>query len=176
MNLTEFQAKVQANPRPVIVDIWAPWCGPCRTLSPRLTQVSDAYAGQVDVWKINADEEPELARALKIMGIPTLLMFREGKEVARRTGLQSVETLRAMFDALLVTDDTGATPRISGLSDTDRWLRLATGALLVALPITFGWSPFLVLVGAVVLFSGVYDRCPLWQALTARLRGASKTT
>ena len=90
MNLAEFQAKLQANSRPVIVDIWAPWCGPCRTLSPRLAQVSDAYAGQVDVWKINADEEPELARALKIMGIPTLLMFHDGKEVARRTGLQSV--------------------------------------------------------------------------------------
>lgn len=174
MNLAEFQAKLQDNPRPVIVDIWAPWCGPCRTLSPRLAQVGDAYAGQVDVWKINADEEPELARALKIMGIPTLLMFRDGQEVARRTGLQSVETLRAMFDALLTTDASGAAPHIAGLSDTDRWLRLATGALLVVLPITFGWSPFLVVVGAVVLFSGVYDRCPLWQALTAKLRSASK--
>lgn len=175
MNLAEFQAKVQANPRPVIVDIWAPWCGPCRTLSPRLAQVGDAYAGQVDVWKINADEDPELARALKIMGIPTLLLFRDGHEVARRTGLQSVDALRAMFDALLTVDASGAAPRIAGLSDTDRWLRLATGALLVALPIAFGWSPFLVIVGAVVLFSGVYDRCPLWQALTAKLRSVSKT-
>lgn len=174
MNLAEFQAQVQANPRPVIVYVWAPWCGACRTLSPRLAQVSEAYAGQVDVWKINADEAPEQARALKIMGIPTLLMFRDGQEVARRTGLQSVATLQTMFDALLAPDANRATPRITGLSDTDRWLRLTTGAILVILPILMGWSPFLAIVGAVVLFSGVYDRCPLWQALTAKLRNASK--
>ncbi|HHW85513.1 MAG TPA: thioredoxin [Chloroflexi bacterium] len=175
MNLAEFQARVQANPRPVIVDIWAPWCGPCRTLSPRLAQVSEAYADQVDVWQINADEAPELTRALKIMGIPTLLMFRDGQEVARRTGLQSVDALRTMFDALLVTDANGAAPRIARLSDTERWLRLTTGAILVGLPMLMGWSPFLVIVGAAVIFSGVYDRCPLWQAITAKLRAASRT-
>lgn len=175
MNLAEFQARVQANPRPVIVDIWAPWCGPCRTLSPRLTQVSEAYAGQVDVWQINADEAPELTRALNIMGIPTLLMFRDGQEVARRTGLQSVATLRTMFDALLIPDASAAAPRITGLSDTERWLRLTTGAILVILPLLMGWSPFLVIVGAIVIFSGVYDRCPLWQAVTAKLRATSRT-
>lgn len=175
MNLAEFQARVQANPRPVIVDIWAPWCGPCRTLSPRLLQVSEAYVGQIDVWKINADEEPELVRALKIMGIPTLLIYRDGQEVARRTGLQSVDALRSIFDALLVSDSNGAVTRIAGLSDTERWLRLTTGAILAALPILLGWSPFLAVVGAIVLFSGVYDRCPLWQALTAKLRSASRS-
>lgn len=175
MNLAEFQARVQANPRPVIVDIWAPWCGPCRTLSPRLLQVSEAYVGQIDVWKINADEEPELVRALKIMGIPTLLIYRDGQEVARRTGLQSVDALRSIFDALLVSDSNGAVTRIAGLSDTERWLRLTTGAILVALPLLMGWSPFLAVVGAIVLFSGVYDRCPLWQALTAKLRSASRS-
>lgn len=175
MNLAEFQVRVQANPRPVIVDIWAPWCGPCRTLSPRLAQVSEAYVGQVDVWKINADEEPELARALRIMGIPTLLLFRDGQEVARRTGLQSVEVLRSMFDMLLVTAGGDAAPHIARLSDTERWLRLATGAILVVLPLLMGWSPFLAIVGAIILFSGVYDRCPLWQALTTKLRIASRT-
>lgn len=174
MNLAEFQARVQANPRPVIVDVWAPWCGPCRTLSPRLTQVGEAYAGQVDVWKINADEAPELARALNIMGIPTLLMFRDGQEVARRTGLQSVAALHTMFDALLVTDAHSATPHITGLSETERWLRLTTGAILVALSIFVGWSLLLAIAGAIVLFSGVYDRCPLWQAITAKLHNASK--
>lgn len=174
MTLAEFQARVRANPRPLIVDIWAPWCGPCRTLSPRLAQVSEAYAGQVDVWKINADEAPELTRALHIMGIPTLLMFRNGQEVGRRSGLQTVAALQTMFDALLAPDADGAPLRSAGLSDTERWLRLTTGALLVILPLLMGWSPFLAIVGAGVLFSGVYDRCPLWQMIAAKLRNASK--
>lgn len=171
MNAAEFQTRLQAHGRPVIVDVWAPWCGPCRTLAPRLSQVGDAYAGQVDVWKINADEAPELARDLRIMGIPTLILYRNGAEVARRTGLQSVETLRELFDLLL----TGADPAPhTGPSDATRTLRLLSGLALWVLAAFTGWPPVLLAVGAVILFSGVYDRCPLWQAVMAKVRGAPK--
>ncbi len=171
MNVAEFQARLQANPRPVIVDVWAPWCGPCRTLGPRLSQVGDAYAEQVDVWKINADEAPELARDLRIMGIPTLILYRNGAEVARRTGLQSVAALSELFD-LLLTDAVPA-PH-AGLSDVTRALRLLSGLALWVLAAFTGWSPVLLAVGAVILFSGVYDRCPLWQAVMAKVRSAPK--
>jgi thioredoxin len=171
MNAAEFQTRLQAHERPVVVDVWAPWCGPCRALGPRLSQVGDTYAGQVDVWKINADEAPELVHELLIMGIPTLILYRNGVEVTRRTGLQSVEALRELFDLLL----TGAAPAPhAGPSDATRTLRLLSGLALWVLAAFTGWSPVLLAVGAVILFSGVYDRCPLWQAVIAKVRGVSK--
>ncbi|HQY90578.1 thioredoxin [Caldilinea sp.] len=169
MKPAEFQARVQTNARPIVVDVWAPWCGPCRTLSPRLDQVGEEYATQVDVWKINADAEPELVRSLGVRGIPTLILYRQGEEVARRTGLQSVEALHQLFDALVL--DVAPAPQ-AGLSDATRWLRLLSGAALWAVAAFSGWPPVLLIVGAVIIFSGIYDRCPLWQAFTARLRGS----
>ena len=99
MQSEEFFAKVQAAPNPVVVDIWAPWCGPCRTLSPRLQQVADEFSGQVDVWKINADEAPALVKTLGVMGIPTLLLYRNGEEIGRRTGVKSLAALRGKYEA-----------------------------------------------------------------------------
>lgn len=172
MNLEEFQTKLRASEHPVVVDIWAPWCAPCRALSPRLAQVGESYAGQVEVWKVNSDEEPELARALRIMGIPTLLFYRNGQEVARRTGVQSVEVLQQMFDTLLQDDAPVASP---GLSDATRWLRLLVGFALLVIAALTGWAPLLLIAGGLIIFSGIYDRCPIWKAITSRLRGASQT-
>ena len=122
MNFAEFQSQLQASKRPVIVDLWAPWCGPCRTLSPRLDQVSNTFAGQVEVWKINADESPEVARALNVMSIPTLIIYKDGKEVTRRIGVQSVAALEQLFASLLSADV--VTPPASIMSDSTRRLRL----------------------------------------------------
>ena len=74
-----FDAEVTASPIPVIVDFWASWCGPCRMLSPIISQIADEKAGKIKVGKVNVDEEVELAQRFGIMSIPTVLAFKDGK-------------------------------------------------------------------------------------------------
>lgn len=169
MRLEELQQRLQESRRPVVVDIWAPWCGPCRTLSPRLEKVADSFTGQVDVWKLNADEAPELVQELGVLGIPTLIFYRNGTEVTRRMGVQSQEELHRLFRMLL--DEQASAPASSLPNDT-RWLRLLSGLALWAIAGFSGWSPVLLIGGAILLVSALYDRCPLWQALLQRLRPA----
>jgi thioredoxin 1 len=75
MDQSEFTTKQKTHPRPVIIDLWAPWCGPCRAMEPVLKKMAEKYQNRVDVWKINADEAPEIAKALKGMGIPKMIGF-----------------------------------------------------------------------------------------------------
>jgi thioredoxin 2 len=74
-------------PVPVLVDVWAPWCGPCRMQAPALEAVAAAQGDRLRVVKLNADENPHTTAALGVQGLPTLLLVRDGKVVARRTGL-----------------------------------------------------------------------------------------
>lgn len=78
---------VAASPVPVVVDFWAPWCGPCRAAAPILDQVGRAQAGRLVVLKVNTDEHPQPSAQLGIRGIPTFIVFRDGREVARQSGV-----------------------------------------------------------------------------------------
>ena len=99
-NLT-FDEKVSSSSRPVLVDFWAEWCGPCRMLSPTIDQIAEDYDGKVTVGKINIDEEPELARRFGVMSIPTLILFKDGSIVSRSVGVVSKDKIAAMLDAAL---------------------------------------------------------------------------
>jgi thioredoxin 2 len=77
---------VASSPVPVLVDVWAPWCGPCRMVTPVLEAVGQAQAGRLVVLKLNSDEHPEAASALNVRGIPTFVVYAQGREVARRSG------------------------------------------------------------------------------------------
>jgi thioredoxin 1 len=173
MTFEEFTKQLQESERPVVVDVWAPWCAPCRTLSPRLDEVGSSFVDQVAVWKINADESPALTRALGVMGIPTLIFYKEGVEVTRRTGVQSIAALRQLFDMLV---DNEAPAPVTGMGDQTRMLRLISGLALWAIAAFTGWSPVLLIVGGLIIFSGIHDRCPLWQAVKERLRGSPLPT
>ncbi len=81
-----FDALVQGSRLPVVVDFWAPWCGPCRMVAPELVKVAAANAGQFAVVKVNTDAVPELGERYRIRSIPTMAVFAGGKEVARTTG------------------------------------------------------------------------------------------
>ncbi len=152
----------------MVVDFWAPWCAPCRAIGPRVEKLGREYAGRVDVWKINADEHPEIMQALHIFGIPTLIAYHNGAEVTRRIGAASPAMVAGLFEAALA----GVKPASQGLALTNRLLRLVAGAVLVGLALQghlAGGYLALAGVGGVVLFSAVYDRCPIYRTVSARL-------
>lgn len=160
MNLAEFQARLRAYTQPVVVDVWAPWCMPCRVTRPILKRLAQEYQGKVALWEINAEDHPDLLRELKIFGIPTLIAFRDGQEISRHIGAKSERDLNEMFRLL----SEGKTP--PRLKPVERLLRIAIALVLVALTFaTSGGWPLYVLAG-LVFFSAVYDRCPVWKAMT----------
>ncbi|MBN1265009.1 MAG: thioredoxin fold domain-containing protein [Anaerolineales bacterium] len=153
---------------PTVVDFWAPWCIPCRTSKPVLERLAEEFTGQVDFQVINADENQELLQELKIFGIPTLLVLRDGNIIKRITGAQTPAYYRNLFSSLA----SGEEMELAGPSGLDRILRLGAGAAVSA--IAFWYSvPWLLPLGLVIMFTGVYDRCPVWQAVSSRFKNSS---
>ena len=99
----DFPAVAESSPVPVLVDLWAPWCGPCRTLSPALEQVARELAGMVKLVKVNVDEAPALTRRFAVQAVPTLIMMRGGDVVARQIGAPPLPTLRSWVQETLST-------------------------------------------------------------------------
>jgi thioredoxin 2 len=98
---TTFADVADAAKIPVIVDLWAPWCGPCRMVSPALEQLARDLAGQVKLVKVNVDSSPQLSQRFAAQAIPTLLVLRRGRVVARQTGAAPLAALRAWVDNAL---------------------------------------------------------------------------
>jgi len=90
--------------RPVVVDFWAPWCGPCRQLSPLLEAAAARYTGEVDVVKVNVDHAPALSRAFRVQGIPAVKAFRGGAVVAEFTGAQPATVVEQLFRSLVPSE------------------------------------------------------------------------
>jgi thioredoxin 1 len=96
-----FANDVLAANQPVLVDFWAPWCGPCRMIAPQVHELAVAYADRARVAKVNVDENPEIAARYGISGIPTLLIFKNGQVVDRVVGFTSAKSLATKLDAQL---------------------------------------------------------------------------
>ena len=92
-----FAQEVLNTSLPVLIDFWAPWCGPCRMVSPMIDQIAQELKDSAKVCKINIDEEPELASAFGVMSIPTLLVIQEGKVVDESVGLKAKEQIKQML-------------------------------------------------------------------------------
>jgi thioredoxin 1 len=166
METNTFYDRLKAAAKPVLVYFYAPWCLPCRGMQPHLDRLATAHAGEVEFWKINADEASELARSLAIFGIPTLLLFDGSEVVTRKTGAQPAAALEALFEA--VRD--GGEVALTGISPVDRVLRGVAGMAVAVIGFATGPVWPVVVIGLAIGFTGVYDRCPIWQALTTRAR------
>lgn len=97
----DFAAAVRDSSLPVLVDVWAPWCGPCRMVSPVVEQLGRERAGRLKVAKVNADEAPTVSAQHQVTGIPTLLLYVGGREVARSVGALPAPRLRQWLDEQL---------------------------------------------------------------------------
>jgi thioredoxin len=107
-NVKEFtdgnwKSEVLDSAVPVVVDFWAPWCGPCRTLGPTIEKLAGDYDGRVKVGKMNTDENMETPGSLRITAIPTVLVFQQGREVERLVGVNPENKFKAALDKLVTS-------------------------------------------------------------------------
>lgn len=98
---TNFNNEVIKSSQPVMVDVWAPWCGPCRKLGPVIEELAGEYSGKVKVGKLNTDESPTVASNYNVLSIPTVLFFKNGKMMDQLVGVQSKAELKKHLDKLI---------------------------------------------------------------------------
>lgn len=101
LNQDNFEKEILKSDKPVLVDFWAPWCMPCKLIAPIVEKLAEELKGKVSVLKSNVDESPDIATELSIMNIPTLVLFKDGKEVSRIIGVNSKEAIVAKINSVL---------------------------------------------------------------------------
>ena len=93
-----FQTEVLESDKPVLVDFWAPWCGPCKAMGPAVDKIADELGGKVKVVKVDIDQSPGVASQLGVMSIPTFIVFKNGAEAARKMGMMSFDDFKTLVE------------------------------------------------------------------------------
>lgn len=101
MSSQQFEQEVVNSPKPVFVDFWAEWCGPCRLVGPIVEELNQEYKESVNFVKVNVDKNNELAQKYNVFSIPTLAIFKDGKIVSQRAGAATKESFKTMIDSSL---------------------------------------------------------------------------
>jgi thioredoxin 1 len=96
LNEAALDDELVQSKEPILVDFWAPWCGPCRAMSPAVEAVAQRLAGTARVYKINVDDNPSVSPRFNIRGIPTLILFKDGREANRLVGLSRADQIEAL--------------------------------------------------------------------------------
>jgi thioredoxin 1 len=110
VNDENFERTVLKSPIPVLVDFWAPWCGPCRMVAPSLETLAKEFAGQILIAKVNTDEDSEWAIRYGVQGIPTMLFFRDGKILFEQVGALPLPNLRKLVERLAAKPEEAPAP------------------------------------------------------------------
>lgn len=98
---SEFEEKVLKSDVPVLIDFWAPWCGPCKAIGPSIEQLASEYSGKAKVFKVDVDDNPEIAQRYNVMSIPALLVFKDGKEAGKLVGAAAKPKIAELIDRTL---------------------------------------------------------------------------
>ena len=101
VNQDSFQKSVLEAQKPILVDFWAPWCGPCKAVAPVIEELAKEYQGKVDFAKVNVDDSPFIASKFNVMSIPTLILFKDGKPTEQAVGFKPKDQIKKLIDKTL---------------------------------------------------------------------------